>query len=560
MTARLPAWRIVLLFLLGLSAATALARQQPIFQSGVRLVQASVIVHDKNGQPVTDLAAGDFKLFEDGKEQPIELFVVEKAAGRDNLEGGGKPLGNPAGGGTPLGLPTASSPGVFTNQFDARVGGGVTVILFDRLNSSFEDQTRARDQIINYLARIQPTDHVALYLLESDVVQVLHDFTSDASRLIRVLSKYLGTSSSELAGSETTVPEFARVGIASVDAETEAWLAKTTEMISAAYLRRRAQLTTAALESIANHLAGVRGRKNLVWVSGAFPLMFTEDGRPQVMNREVDRATRAINNANIAVYPVDVRGLIGAFSNPAAVSATYSGKTPPPVFTTMATTHPSQDSMRTIADATGGRVFVNTNAIGEAVRRAIDDSRVSYVLGYYPARTNWDGKFREISVKVNRAGLDVRHRKGYLALAPPARTGAKARAEGLVEVIRNPLEATGIGLSAAIDGDTNLVVRVEASALTWERRDVMREGAMDILVAQSVPDGTIYKIKETTVNLNADPDRFAQMMNEGFTLTVKVALRSDAYRLHVVVGDVATLATGSLIIPADQIRAAIQPK
>ena len=161
MTARLPAWRIVLLFLLGLSAATALARQQPIFQSGVRLVQASVIVHDKNGQPVTDLAAGDFKLFEDGKEQPIELFVVEKAAGRDNLEGGGKPLGNPAGGGNPLGLPTASSPGVFTNQFDARVGGGVTVILFDRLNSSFEDQTRARDQIINYLARIQPTDHVA---------------------------------------------------------------------------------------------------------------------------------------------------------------------------------------------------------------------------------------------------------------------------------------------------------------------------------------------------------------------------------------------------------------
>ena len=537
-----------MLVLVALGAGAPLA-QQPTFKSTVRLVQTIVLVHDKNGQPVNDLTAADFKLFEDGKEQAIQLFAVET----DRLA----PASRQA-------LPSPSQ-ATFSNRLEGRVAGGVTVILFDRLNSSFEDQMSARNQILKFLAGIQPTDHVALYVLESDVVSVLHDFTTDAGRLIRVLSRYTGAPSTDLAGSDTTVPDFVRTGDASEDAKTQAWLEKTTEMVSAVYLRRRAQLTTGALEGIANHLAGIRGRKNLVWVSGAFPLVFNDNSGPQVMNREVSRATRAINNANIAVYPVDVRGLIGAFGNPAAVSAPYSGKTPPPLFTTMATTHPNQDTMRSIAEDTGGRPYFNTNAIGEAVRRAIDDSRSSYVLGYYPARTDLDGKFREITVKVNRSGLDVRHRKGYLAL--PAAGAAKDRAEVLEGVVRNPLEATGIGLTAQIDradgqapNEANLVIQVDPASLTWVQKDAMREGAIDVLIAQSAPDGQTYKIKETMVSLSADAERYTQMAKEGFTLTIKVALRSDAYRLHVVVGDVATLATGSLIIPADRIRAAIQPE
>ena len=70
MTARWSAWQVVLFSFLGLGATALFAQQQPTFQTGVRLVQASVLVHDKNGQRVTDLTAGDFKLFEDGKEQP----------------------------------------------------------------------------------------------------------------------------------------------------------------------------------------------------------------------------------------------------------------------------------------------------------------------------------------------------------------------------------------------------------------------------------------------------------------------------------------------------------
>ncbi len=539
------AQRIVLLGLVGLTAlqsgqaaTVAAAQPRPTFQSTVRLVEVSVVVHDKNGQPVSGLTAGDFRLYEDGKEQPIQVFSVDT----DRVA--------PA-------APEPLPPNVVSNRLEGRAAGGVTVLLFDRLNTSFEDQSQARDQILKVLARIQPTDHVALYVLESDTVRVLHDFTTDSRRLVRVLTRYLGTTSTELAASEASAPEFAKTGDAAFDAETEAWLRKTTEIVAAAYTTRRAESTIDALEAIANHLAALRGRKNLIWVSSGFPLVINDDFGPRALTREINRATRAINNANIAVYPVDTRGLIGAFASAPGART--------PVFSTLGTTRPNIDTMQTIAEATGGRAFFNTNAIGDAVRRAIDDSRVSYVLGYYPSHANWDGRFREIKVRANRSGLEVRHRKGYLALPPNPRQGSSGRAEALGDAMRSPLEATGIGLTARIDrvegqpsGEATLVVRVDARSVTWEKRAAMWEGAIDILITQSLPDGQSFKSMDTTVNLSATEEKHAQMLEEGFTITSKVVPRDQAYRLHVVVRDVPTRTTGSLIIPVETIRAAIR--
>jgi VWFA-related protein len=539
--------QIVLLCLVLLTArlsgqSAPAAEQRPTFQSTVRLVQVSVVVHEKNGQPVGDLAAGDFQLYEDGKEQPIQLFSVET----DRV--------TPA---TTLATPESLPPNLFSNRLEGRAGGGVTVLLFDRLNTRFEDQVLARGQILKFLAGIQPTDRVALYVLESDVVRVLHDFTTDARRLVRMLARYSGTTSIELAASEASAPDFARTGDAAFDAETAAWLQATTEQIAAIYTRRRAESTTDALEAIANHLAGIRGRKNLIWVSSGFPLVTYDRGSPQTMTPEINRATRAVNNANIAVYPVDARGLIGAFVGTPGAQA--------PVFSTLASTQPNIDTMQTMAEATGGRAYFNTNAIGDAVRRAIDDSRVSYVLGYYPSHANWDGKFREIKVRVNRSGLDVRHRKGYLALPPQPRQGTTGRAEALGDAMRSPLEATGIGMTAQIDrvegrpsGEVTLVVRVDAASVTFEKRAAMWEGTIDILIAQSLPGGQFSKSMDTSVSLSATDERHDQMLKEGFTLTSKVMLRDQAYRLHVVVRNVPTRTTGSLIIPAEKIRAAIR--
>lgn len=531
----MPASRRRLALALVALSTLSLSAQQPTFRANVRLVNVSVIAHDSSGQPVRNLTASDFRVYEDGKEQKLEVFAIEAAPMAPAARAASTP---------------AAASNVFSNRLAERPAGGVTVILFDRLNSSFEDQKQARDQILKMLATARAGDHVALYVLESDVVNVLHDFTSESGRLAAVLKRYFGNTSVELARSEEPVASFAPSGVASEDAETQAWLERTMLMVSEHYLRRRAELTTTALESIANHLAGIPGRKNLVWVSGAFPFVIPSDHGPQVMNREVNRATRAINSADIAVYPVDIRGLIGAFSPPSTVQR-GGGPTPSAVFTTMAHTHPQQDTMREIAEATGGRVYLNTNAIGEAVRKAIDDSRVSYVLGYYSSRPDGDNKFRNISVKVNRSGIELRHRKGYLA-APAAPRNARARLDSLARVMQSPIEASSLGLAAEISQmgrEGTVVVRIDPESLTWVQKQDVREATIDVVIAQSQPDGKYFTIKETTVNLAADADRYRQMVEDGLSISSNFTVAPAAYRLHVVVSDVASQAVGSLLIP-----------
>jgi hypothetical protein len=100
--------------------------------------------------------------------------------------------------------------------------------------------------------------------------------------------------------------------------------------------------------------------------------------------------------------------------------------------------------------------------------------------------------------------------------------------------------------------EATVIVRIDPGSLGWQQKKEIREGAIDIVIAQSDPDGGYFKIKETTVNLTADPDRYQPMIEEGFTLSSAVKLRPTARRLHVIVSDVASQAVGSLIIPLQQ--------
>jgi VWFA-related protein len=518
--------------------------QQPTFRSGINLIEITVVVHDRSGKPVTNLTAGDFKVFEDGKEQKIEVFAVEA---------------DPSTPGSVQSFPLPAN--VFSNRAEKSTGGGVSVILLDRLNSTAEDMKRARDQVIALLANANPNDRIALYSLESDRVLVLHDFTSDMRRLIAILEKYRRNTSVAVAALEETAVPMPKIGIADFDADTAAWLERTQLILSDNLLAQRGRITLDALEGIANHLDGVQGRKNLIWVSASFPMVIPSyKAAPIILDKEVNRATRALNDADVAIYPVDVRGLIGAFSNVTTSTATVERNTRvgaaaplPGNFTTLQTVSPAQDVMRALADATGGRVFLNTNALGDAVRRAMDDSRVSYVLGYYAPRPEPDSKVHEIKVTVATNGLDVRHRKSYLSLPPPAVTDSRTRLAALERVMMSPLTASGLALMAQLDrdsaGEAMLVIQINPESLTWMQKKDIREGAIDIVIAQSEPDGKYYKLKETTVNLTAEPDRYQEMLTEGFTLSSSVNLRPTAHRLHVVVSDVASRAIGSLIIP-----------
>src|SRR5271170_2802232 len=144
----------------------------PPIRSTTRLVQVSVIVHDKKGNPVTGLKKEAFTVFDEGKPQNIAFFSSAAAA--------------PLLPGAPL-LP----PNAFTNRFDLKGQGpgAVTIVLFDALNTAPQAQAYVRKEILRFLQALKPQDHVAVYALTSQIL-ILHDFTQDASALVDAVNRF----------------------------------------------------------------------------------------------------------------------------------------------------------------------------------------------------------------------------------------------------------------------------------------------------------------------------------------------------------------------------------
>jgi VWFA-related protein len=523
------------IFSAALAARQAPSTQQPrpTFRAATRLVQVSVVVHDKRGAPVSGLTAADFQLFDKGKEQPISIFAVQSNSTAADTAAPGAGL-------------------FFSNRVDRVSGGGVTVLLFDRVNTRDIDQARARDHVLRFLRDVNPDDRIAFYVLESNVVRVLHDFTRDTASLIRAVRRAQGVTSGALAASEEKVLEVPAVGIASIDAETAKWIAETETKIQGFYTINRSEAATAALEAIANHLSGIRGRKNLIWISSGFPLEINDGWSRQTMTREITKATRLLNDADIAVYPVDARGLQGAFASEAGARRAQ--------FATLGTTMPNIETMNTVAERTGGRAFFNTNDLGTAIARASNDARQTYVLGYYPSHGEWDGRFRDIKVKVRRSGVEVRHRSGYLALPARPTKDPAVRRNSMFDALSSPLDATGIGISATAGGapDANnqfsLNVVIDARSISLERRGETWEGLVDLAIVQALPDGKLVNSADMTLTLRLTAEARDRALAAGLPVTRSFSLRPDAYQVRVAAFDVTTGAVGSVRIDASRLR------
>jgi VWFA-related protein len=411
-----------------------------------RLVQINVIVNDKHGNPITGLTKEDFILLDNKQRQEIQFLSAET-----NL-----PRGHPE---APL------PPDTFTNRFSeqASVPASVTVILLDALNTEFADQALTRKQVLKFLEQLRPQERVALYWLGNNLY-VLNDFTSDVASLREALVRSKGESNRDLAESDVNYltlnnpnPSIPAGVSAGQPSSREAFRSAFDQRVANESTKDRVRLTVAALIAIAHHVGALNGRKNLVWVSGSFPfdlgnerfdLNWANDTGVS-FSAQIDRAAQALTDADIAVYPVDARGLMGSGLN---ASGDYS-EAPPPEFSGEGNEHlPSRvapgnlETMKTLAARTGGKAFYGSNDLAEGIRRAVDDSRLTYTLGFYPAGAKWDGGFHSIKVRVKRTGAEVRARSGYFALPDSAQATPRSAQAIISQTAISQLASTGIGM------------------------------------------------------------------------------------------------------------------
>ena len=540
----------------------------PTFQTSTRLVQVEVIVRGRDGQPVSGLTANDFALYDNGTQQPIALFSVQsnRATAIANR---------------------VSSPGPQDRVFSNGVGdvnGGATVILFDRLNTMAQDQKFARDELLKIAQAITPGDRVAIYVLGFGSVRILHDFTTDPAALRAALSRLVPRRDAPLAASagrpadaakpETLSYEALSLALGSIPAagQTKTGITPTggAESIAISSAENRADTTAHALAAIATRLAGLQGRKSMVWVSSGFPL---DVGGQTVGSNALRQAEQALTDANVAIYPVDARGLTAPSVDADVASPPVNPRTgpanglptDPKIFRDSFAPDPI-GSMQKLALDTGGRAFFNTNDLANAVEHALEDGRLTYVLGYYPSHAQWDGRFRDIKVTVDRPGVEVRYRKGYLAYSPPT-IAPELRQGELLKLADSTLEATGLGLTARVDkpsgrndADVTLAIQVAPGAISLAKTADGWSGLLDLLIVQTAADGQMFRSVGGAIDFTMPDGRRERFLREGLTLNRSVVLRPDARLLTLLVRDVASGALGSIVFDADALRhAAAKP-
>jgi VWFA-related protein len=535
------------------SAKQQAAPAAPIVKVTTRLVQLSVIVQDKHGNPVGDLTRDDFQVFDGGKPQEIRVFSVESS---EPLKTNLPPL----------------PPNTYTNRFQQRPGSpsSVTVVLLDGLNTSFFDQAYARKQVAKFLLQLKPQDRVALYALGRNL-NVLHDFTTDSTALIRALAKYMGE----------RVPELETPNAGSEDVDLSALgdvISSGNNQYQAFTIERKVDMTVSAFETIAHHLGGLPGRKNLVWVSSSFPISFdspdleTAASNPSIeilrinpnarfFAQEAERAARALTDANVAIYPVDSRGLIApdlGFQSSPRIGA---GRPPFGAFGMPPRAY--IDTMNILADRTGGRAFYNTNDLKGAIRSAIEDSRVTYTLGFYPNLVKWDGKFHNLKVEVKRPHLHVRARKGYFALPDPHLEPSQ-KASVIREAALSPLDGTGIPMTVHVDVSGVPGIRTLHAQVQFDARSIQLtaengrwDGLVSIDFVQLDNRGEILTGTDHLIKMELLPNTYERVLKEGYEFGKDINVRPNAFRLRVVVRDEATGAIGTVSIPVNQLFTAV---
>jgi len=516
-----------------LAGAVVAQQPTPTIRVTTRLVTVNVIVREK-GKPAADLAAGDFQVFDNGKPQKIAFFSMTGQVQRTE--------------------PVAKrEPNTFSNRTTSsgEKPTSATVLLLDGLNTERPDQTFAGDQVLRFLRQINPEEKIAIYTLGRHL-KVLHDFTDDRDHLARFVSRYRG---------ENVPGEHALNVSEMFDLEADDEMAKDNEKEKDFSTQVRIRTTLAAFEAIANHVSRVPGRKNLIWVTGSFPIYpgfkvttgMYETSREHNFSPEIARMSRWFSDANVAVYPVDARGMFSPFKygadtnrNPARLrEASLKKPFAPDNF----------DVLRTIAQQTGGVPYYNTNDLSNALQRAVADAEITYTLGFYPEPATPDGKFHQIEVKVSRKGTDVRHRNGYYATETQVPNGGE-RDLAVRDALASPLEASSIELNVQADPSPKgleLVIGINPAPFSLEPKQDHWVGELRVILAQFDERGKVLEATADTLNMDVTQERYKSIRDKWLLLRRTVQTKPGAFQYRVIVQDSSSGMIGSVHVPLSKL-------
>jgi hypothetical protein len=308
----------------------------------------------------------------------------------------------------------------------------------------------------------------------------------------------------------------------------------------------RAMLST--LKNAAEFLSGIRGRrKALLLLSEGIDYdiydIFGTSSATQILDETRD-AIGTATRANVAIYSIDPRGLT-------AMGDEIMELTAPPDDPSLRLSPQglqdelrlSQDSLRVFSEETGGFASVNSNDFAKAFDRVVRDNSTYYVLGYYSTNERRDGRFRKVAVRLNRSGLDVRARKGYVAprgranAPPPPKSGSLE----LREAINSPIPIAGLTLrtfAAAFKGPAPnasvlVAVEIDGTNLKFVEKGGVFQNELEVTALAYDEKGKLRDSKPMTLKLDLRPQTREAVEKAGFRMTTRLQLPPGRYQLRI---------------------------
>lgn len=532
----------------------------PVVRVTVRLVLADAVVTDKDGKVVTGLGAQDFTVLEDGKPQKVTTVSFEQPAELARALRGRR--GN---------LP----PNVTTSRPEYRVPSGAPVIvLLDALNTPVRDQSRARMEFLKYLdTQLQPGQEIAVYTLVRSL-RVLQDFTDDPALVKAAVQSFNPTVSVplQIADLNQRLPRLsgARPDIRRTETDPALFISRMQDFYNeqaSVATDERVGITLTAFRGIAQAVAGLPGRKSLIWVSGSFPLATysriieysanpnNDPNRVRIENQFEDKLRETdsiLTDAQVAVYAVDARGLVGQLLGGAenqgvnAAGTLVSGaEYAQNLQLASGSLQETQATMKQVAGDTGGKFFINQNEMDHSVALSVQDGASYYLLGYVP-EGKADGKFHKIEVKVNRPGATVRARHGYYAVGSgdDAKATKQRDAEvGMAMQYGSP-GATGVTFDArvvppspAAKAKVGVDFIVDPTTISTEDAGGGKKLALEFHVAAYGADRKIAGQKDVAIKPTLKPADFTRIQQQGLPYHVDLELPPGRYTLRLGVAD-----------------------
>jgi VWFA-related protein len=547
-----------------------------------RLVTVDVVARDRHGNPVRDLTANDFQIAEQvgshkSQQQIASFRLLDRSLNNTpDLERAA------------LQLPA----GVYTNLVSTKsLSAPPTILLVDGLNTDATTQLQVRQQMVRLLASAPSDVPLAVFLLGREL-RLLQSFTTDTKLLHAAAQRALSLEATNLQAKDARDDSLSHSSLLEQMAGAEGQgdvpggaprLGNNSNALlamRALELQRfereqyaesmdvRVKLTFDALRLIARHVSGYPGRKNLIWLSSAFPLAITPDANLTMVAKfsgmrnysaDMTAVASALTDAQIAVYPVDPRGMetqalfdpeSRGKANPFSEGATLNRESNVRFFT--------QDSMQNLAQQTGGKVCLNNNDLSECVKRAIDDSSSYYELSYYPTDKNWRGEFRRTSVKTSRPGVQLSFREGYFAREAEATWAKDAKATDAhlsQAACSDFLTATSIFVEASAlppdqPGQTKYFLVIDPNAISFGAPDGGGQNAqIELATCMFNARGLPLQFNRQSIGQKFTETEYQSIKAHGISHAISFVPKPETARIRLLVCDTRTGMIGSVDLP-----------